>query len=241
MKETIKLFTVAILFLLSLTPGRAQTARGKASYYSDALHGRRMSNGERYNRDSMVCAHKTYPLGTLLKVTNVSNNLSVVVKVADRGPYGHGRMIDLSKAAARKIGLLGSGVALVMVQRYEEETKPPYMEKERPEIEYEMAGVAYDFMPGWEDVPEATQGKIKKVQRKTRPHHTAAKAQQRSQSSEPTHAGNAHAKKAAPANTQKTQNPAQHNTQKETQKKRSSSSWRNFFKKLRDWGENIFD
>lgn len=60
---------------------------GKATYYSDKLHGRKMSNGERYHRDSMTCAHKKYPFGTLLKVRNPLNGKEVVVRVTDRGPF----------------------------------------------------------------------------------------------------------------------------------------------------------
>ena len=76
---------------------------GKATYYSDKLHGRKMSNGERYHRDSMTCAHKKYPFGTLLKVRNPLNGKEVVVRVTDRGPFSKRYVIDLSKAAAREL------------------------------------------------------------------------------------------------------------------------------------------
>lgn len=85
-----------------------------ASYYSNRLHGRRMSDGTRYHRDSLICAHKKYELGTMLKVTNIKNGKSVVVRVADRCS-GH-RIIDLSYAAAKEIGIIRAGVAMVRVE-----------------------------------------------------------------------------------------------------------------------------
>lgn len=88
--------------------------KGMASYYSNRLHGRRMSDGTRYHRDSLICAHKKYELGTMLKVTNIKNGKSVVVRVADRCS-GH-RIIDLSYAAAKEIGIIRAGVAMVRVE-----------------------------------------------------------------------------------------------------------------------------
>lgn len=75
-----------------------------------------MSDGTRYHKDSLTCAHKRYPLGTMLKVTNVKNGKSVVVKVTDR--CGSRRVIDLSYAAAKQIGLIATGIAAVKVERY---------------------------------------------------------------------------------------------------------------------------
>lgn len=92
--------------------------KGKASYYGRKFEGRRMSSGAVYRGDSMFCAHRTYPFGTLLSVTNMSNGKSVVVKVMDRGPYGRGRIIDLSYAAARKIDMLHAGIVNVTVKPY---------------------------------------------------------------------------------------------------------------------------
>ena len=89
--------------------------KGKASYYSDKLHGRTMSNGEVYHRDSMTCAHLNYPLGTLLKVRNPINNKEVIVKVTDRGPYSRRYIIDLSKAAAKELGFIRQGFCQVEI------------------------------------------------------------------------------------------------------------------------------
>lgn len=92
--------------------------KGKASYYSSALEGRKTSNGEIYSGDSLTCAHRTLPFGTLLKVRNPKNNKEVIVKVNDRGPFVRGRMIDLSYAAAQKLGFVSNGIAEVEVSRY---------------------------------------------------------------------------------------------------------------------------
>ena len=88
---------------------------GKASWYGPGFHGRFTANGERFNTHAMTAAHKTLPFGTRVKVINARTGRSVVVRINDRGPYAHGRVIDLSKASARAIGV--SGVAEVMLGR----------------------------------------------------------------------------------------------------------------------------
>lgn len=115
-----KILTVLLLILLSApaVSVSAQQQKGKASYYGRKFEGRRMSSGAVYRGDSMFCAHRTYPFGTLLKVTNMSNGKTVVVKVMDRGPYGRGRIIDLSLAAARKIDMVSAGIVNVTVTPY---------------------------------------------------------------------------------------------------------------------------
>ena len=97
---------------------------GKATYYSDKLHGRKMSNGERYHRDSMTCAHKKYPFGTLLKVRNPLNGKEVVVRVTDRGPFSKRYVIDLSKAAARELGFIRKGFCQVEITRIHPQPYP---------------------------------------------------------------------------------------------------------------------
>ena len=86
---------------------------GVSSYYADKFHGRKTANGEIFNMYKLTCAHKTLPFGTRLRVTNLSNDKVVVVTVNDRGPYAHGRILDLSKAAAEKIDLIKTGTAKV--------------------------------------------------------------------------------------------------------------------------------
>nr|WP_086941199.1 septal ring lytic transglycosylase RlpA family protein [Thaumasiovibrio occultus] len=92
------------------------TQEGRASWYGEKFHGHRTSNGEIYDMYSMTAAHKTLPLPSYVKVTNLNNNQSVVVRVNDRGPFHQGRIIDLSYAAARKIGVIETGTAPVKIE-----------------------------------------------------------------------------------------------------------------------------
>jgi rare lipoprotein A len=109
---------VLCAFLLFCLPQCiAQVQRGKASYYHHRFHGKRMSSGTHYHRDSLYCAHRTYPFGTPLKVTNVKNGKWTVVKVVDRGPHVRGRIIDLSYAAAKDIDMVRAGTATVEVEK----------------------------------------------------------------------------------------------------------------------------
>lgn len=93
-----------------------QEIKGMASWYGPGFHGRRSANGERFNQNALTAAHKTLPFGTKVRVTNLYNNRSVVVRINDRGPYSGRRVIDLSAAAAREIGMIGSGVANVKLE-----------------------------------------------------------------------------------------------------------------------------
>jgi rare lipoprotein A len=78
-----------------------------ASWYGPGFHGRRTANGERFNTNALTAAHKTLPFGSQVRVTNERTGRSVVVRINDRGPYAHGRVIDLSKAAAQAVGISG--------------------------------------------------------------------------------------------------------------------------------------
>jgi len=89
---------------------------GKASWYGKPFHGRRTANGERYNMYSMTAAHRTYAMGTILKVTNLQNKHSVRVRINDRGPFYNTRNIDLSYAAAKKLGMIHKGVGRVKIE-----------------------------------------------------------------------------------------------------------------------------
>ena len=115
---TYRLLTVIILsVILGFSVLAQNIQRGKASYYSKRWTGRHVSSGERLHHDSMTCAHRTYPFGTLLRVTNLRNGLQVVVRVNDRGPFGRGRIVDLSWGAAKKLNMLGAGVVPCTVER----------------------------------------------------------------------------------------------------------------------------
>ncbi len=95
---------------------RGYTEEGKASYYSRKLQGRKMANGEPYKRHKLTAAHRTLPLGTKIKVTNLQTNKTIKVKITDRGPYSKGRIVDLSEAAARRLGYIKAGVVPVKVK-----------------------------------------------------------------------------------------------------------------------------
>lgn len=92
---------------------------GEASWYGPGFDGRKTASGERFNTQEFTAAHKTLPFGTLLKVTNLENNLFVIVRINDRGPYVGGRIIDLSKAAKQQIGM--GGTTMVKIQQITEE------------------------------------------------------------------------------------------------------------------------
>ncbi len=89
--------------------------RGEASWYGGYFHGRKTASGERYNQDALTAAHKTLKFGTRVRVTNLNNGRSVVVRINDRGPFIRGRIIDMSRKGAQAIGLTSSGVAPVKV------------------------------------------------------------------------------------------------------------------------------
>ena len=91
---------------------------GKASYYGKEFEWRRTASGERYDPNGMTAAHKTLPFGTMVRVTNRRNNQSVVVRINDRGPFVRGRVIDLTPAGARAIGMSGlAPVSLAVMGR----------------------------------------------------------------------------------------------------------------------------
>jgi rare lipoprotein A len=95
---------------------RGYDKTGTASYYGSRHHGKRTASGEPFNQHGLTAAHRSLPFGTRVLVTNMANQRSVVVRINDRGPHTRGRLIDLSRAAAEKIGMLRSGTARVRVQ-----------------------------------------------------------------------------------------------------------------------------
>jgi rare lipoprotein A len=89
---------------------------GTASWYGPRFHGRRTANGERYDMHQLTAAHKTLPFNTRVQVTNVRTGKTVVVRINDRGPYAGRRIIDLSRGAAERVGMIASGTAPVKVE-----------------------------------------------------------------------------------------------------------------------------
>lgn len=150
--------------MLSFTSLTAQVVqRGKASYYSKRATGARTSSGTRLHHDSLTCAHRTFSFGTKLKVTNPATGKSVIVEVTDRGPFGRGRIIDLSWGAAKEIGMLSQGVAMVLVQKVDETVvpfKPSDEIYELPELDLETNDGGDGFNPAWrEDMKKLNQKK----------------------------------------------------------------------------------
>lgn len=128
-----------------------------------------MSDGSRYHRDSMTCAHRSYPMGTLLKVKNPQNGAEVIVRVADRGPFRRNRLIDLSYGAAKKLGILSKGVSLVEVEPYEV-TKIPYrMEEEIPLFDLEITDNYDGTLPQWKDAAHKPKKVTEKIKAEVKP------------------------------------------------------------------------
>lgn len=109
-----------IIFLLACTMfvscSKAVYESGKASYYADKFEGRPTASGATFHQRKLTAAHKTLPFGTKVKVVNLTNGKSVKVRINDRGPFVQGRIIDLSKKAADKIGMTQKGVQEVEIK-----------------------------------------------------------------------------------------------------------------------------
>ena len=89
---------------------------GKASYYGKEFEGRKTASGERYDGDELTAAHRTLPFGTRVRVVNLTNDKSVEVVINDRGPHAKGRIVDLSRKAAKEIDMIGAGVVRVRLE-----------------------------------------------------------------------------------------------------------------------------
>jgi rare lipoprotein A len=114
MKRLVQIFT--LLLLTTQLAFAGQIDKGLASYYADKFQGRKTSNGERYDKNKLTAAHRTLPFGTKVKVTNTKTGKSVIVRINDRGPFIKGRIIDVSKKAAKDLGMLKTGVIQVEVR-----------------------------------------------------------------------------------------------------------------------------
>lgn len=110
-------YLVPLCVVFSLLNVQSVSAEeGVAAYYSNKFQGRKMVNGKPYDKNKLTAAHKTLPLGSKVKVTDLKNNKSVVVTITDRGPHSKKRMVDLSYAAAKKIGLIRAGLSRVKLE-----------------------------------------------------------------------------------------------------------------------------
>ena len=114
-----KLLLLLFLLLNLTTPTYAKDKKvqiGKGSWYGKAFHGKLTASGERYNMYDFTAAHRTFPFNSMVKVTNLKNGRSVIVRINDRGPYRKGRIIDLSYLAAKKLGYIKKGVAKLKIK-----------------------------------------------------------------------------------------------------------------------------
>ena len=96
-------------------PGSLETVTGNASYYADDFDGKQTANGETFNMYELTAAHRTYPFNTMIRVTNLANGKTVIVRINDRGPVPEDRIIDLSLGAAMQLDMLNSGVQKVQL------------------------------------------------------------------------------------------------------------------------------
>lgn len=116
-EKKILLLTLLLLSLSTSTYAKNKKIQiGKGSWYGKQFQGKLTANGERYNMYDFTAAHRTFPFNSMVKVTNLKNGRSVIVRVNDRGPYHGGRIIDLSYLAAKKLGYVKKGVAKLKIQ-----------------------------------------------------------------------------------------------------------------------------
>ncbi|MBC7448740.1 MAG: septal ring lytic transglycosylase RlpA family protein [Hymenobacteraceae bacterium] len=139
-----------------LQVGDVQT--GKASWYGSRYHGRKTSSGERFDKDALTAAHLSLPFGTRVRVRNLTNDSSVIVRITDRGPFGRGRIVDVSEGAARQLGIFSAGVAHVAMEVLPEDLPEPCFDAEdlpaltpialeqAPDIYYFLQAGAYQEM-----------------------------------------------------------------------------------------------
>ncbi len=111
-----KSYILVLFILCPVLVSLGQTQTGKASFYADKFEGHPTASGEKYKHNKLTAAHKTLPFGTVVRVTNLANGSTVEVKINDRGPYIEGRVIDLSKSAAEKLGFVNLGVTDVKLE-----------------------------------------------------------------------------------------------------------------------------
>jgi len=125
---------LSILFLSSISLFAQGEEYGVASFYSDAFDGRPTASGEKYDKSKMTAAHKELPFGTMIRVTRLDNKRSVILRVNDRGPFISGRVLDVSKVAAQKLGLIRDGIAEIKLEVVKERdlSKETLTEKSAP-------------------------------------------------------------------------------------------------------------
>ncbi|MCM1345908.1 MAG: septal ring lytic transglycosylase RlpA family protein [Bacteroides sp.] len=166
--------TIILSICLSLLPSITATAQetiietGLATYYSARMHGHLMSDGSRYDKNGFTCAHRTFPFGTRLKVTNKKNGKTTIVRVADRGPFGKKLIVDLSNAAAAQIDMLRDGVVPVEIEVLPslEEIWEEHLKIKTPEYlnEFQMDSPSMKIELEWGHSPFDTSGQKESMQ-----------------------------------------------------------------------------
>ncbi len=173
MKKILLTPLLALLFL-GISQAAISQEIGMASYYNDKFQGRKTASGDKYDRNKMTCAHNTYPFGTLLKVTRLDNQKSVVVRVNDRGPHISGRIVDVSWAAAKKLDLVNDGVAKVKVEVYKPVETKTEKKPSPPKLKSSSSSVGKDKPTSYDK--EETNKKISYPKEKAKePGKTAKK------------------------------------------------------------------
>jgi rare lipoprotein A len=210
---------ILIIAILSFTPLLAQQ-RGKATYYSKRATGARTSSGERLHHDSLTCAHRSYPFGSILKVTNPENDKEVLVRVTDRGPYARGKIIDLSWRAANELGIIAKGVATVVVELVSTPNKGvPFKDEEPltlPELDFGIAVTSYSFI---NEVKQDIKNDNENQNNKLEERHQQYRKK--------------NAKNSSTSNNQRVKSTTR-------QKENDSSEWSNVFERIKNFGKKIF-
>lgn len=134
MKKLILLCTTILLFALVSEGQPSFVQQGMASYYGDGFHGKYTASGEKFSKYKLTAAHPSLDFGTMVKVTNLTNGKSVIVRINDRGPFSKNRIIDVSEAAAEQLGMIGDGTAQVRVETLPQEAHNTTF-KETPNVE----------------------------------------------------------------------------------------------------------
>jgi rare lipoprotein A len=130
------IFLNFIFFSVKSQKKEAYREKGKASFYSNAFEGKRTASGEIFHQNRFTAAHKSLPFGTWVKVVNLRNKRSVIVLINDRGPFVKGRIIDLSKSAAREIGNLNDGIFHVEIYECSKDTSMIPVQKLKSNLVY---------------------------------------------------------------------------------------------------------
>lgn len=144
------LLFVSVFFSICSSVLSQKVKVGKATYYANKFHGRRTSSGDVYHKDSFTCAHNSYPFGTILKVRDPKTGKEVYVKVNDR--LGGGTTVDLSRAAAKELGILTQGYARVEITPCQNMARIPYKAKEMevPQLQVkDPSGEGYCLLSEW--------------------------------------------------------------------------------------------